>query len=211
MDFILPDALKDELTIFPSASLEQITTFCVLLDQWNKKINLTGSKSALEIAQDHVLDSIKAAKLLPTVEAFIDIGTGAGFPGLVLAMLWPDREAHLVEPREKSATFLKEAIKALGIKNVSVYIRAIEDLQGEEIIPIYQEFFSISRAFSPIKKFIGYCHYLIREESPLFLMTGENSEVLDPSILQKHNIRIVNSTGYDQNKPKKLLVELRSE
>ncbi len=210
MNFSLPAAVKSELPHFSvtTETENKLSEFCLLLDKWNQKISLTGSKTAQEIAGDHVLDSIRVARFLPESEAFLDIGSGAGFPGLVLSLLWPTREAHLIEPKEKSANFLKEAIKVLKLSNVTLHVRTIEDLQGDEIVPIYQEHFSISRAFSPMKKFVGYCEYLVKEESPLFLMTGEDSEALDESVLQKHELIIVKKTNYDSSKPKKLLVEL---
>jgi len=213
MNFSLPKAVEQELQKLsaPPSAQKSIVDFCILLDKWNQKMNLSGSKSPDDLATEHVLDTLRAAQHLPVSEAFLDIGSGAGFPGIILGMLWPEREGHLVEPKEKSATFLKEAVKNLGLSNVTIYVRAIEDLQGEEVIPIYQEYFSISRAFSPMKKFLGHCSYLVREESPLFLMTGENSEVLDEAALAKYQLFVAKSTKYDSDKPKKLLVEIRKQ
>jgi len=210
MNFSLPASVRSELqSISGQNNVEQqITDFCALLDKWNQKISLTSARNPEAIALDHVLDSVLAAKHLPQSEAFLDIGSGAGFPGLVLAMLWPDREAHLVEPKEKSSTFLKEAVKNLKLQNVTVHSIPIEELQGDEIVPIYKEHFSISRAFSPMRKFFGYCSYLVKEESSLFLMTGEDSEALDASAIAKHELIVLKKTPYDPSKPKKLLVEI---
>jgi 16S rRNA (guanine527-N7)-methyltransferase len=210
MSFVLPAVLKNELNHFsPQGQTESLLIeFCAVLNKWNQKISLTSAKTPEAIATEHVLDSIIAAKYLPQSEAFLDIGSGAGFPGLVLAMIWPDREAHLVEPKEKSATFLKEAVKTLKLNNVTVHTIPIEELQGDEIVPIYQEHFSISRAFSPMRKFFGYCSYLVKEEAPLFLMTGEDSEALDEGTIKKHDLVITKKTQYDPAKPKKVLVEI---
>jgi|GEM_PF-439973 len=210
MNFSLPASVRSEIQTISSQNdvEQQVAAFCSLLDKWNQKISLTSARNPEAIALDHVLDSVLAAKHLPQSEAFLDIGSGAGFPGLVLAMLWPDREAHLVEPKEKSSTFLKEAVKNLKLQNVTVHSIPIEDLQGDEIVPIYKEHFSISRAFSPMRKFFGYCSYLVKEESPLFLMTGEDSEALDDSTMSKHFLTVINKTTYDPSKSKKLLVEI---
>jgi 16S rRNA (guanine527-N7)-methyltransferase len=210
MNFSLPASVRSELqkTTTQSEVERVITDFCILLDKWNQKISLTSARTPELIATEHVLDSILAARILPESEAFLDIGSGAGFPGLVLAMLWPNREAHLVEPKEKSSTFLKEAVKNLKLQNVTVHTIPIEELQGDEIVPIYQEHFSISRAFSPMRKFFGYCSYLVKDESPLYLMTGEDSEALDNSAIAKHELAIIKTTSYDSSKPKKLLVEI---
>jgi len=211
MDFSLPESCIKALNSLPASesTKTKLCDYVSLLHKWNQKTNLTGSKSTEEIASDHVLDSLLAAKHLPVTEALIDIGTGAGFPGLVLAMVWTDREIHLVEPKEKSVIFLKEAVKNLGLQNVTVHPLSVEDLQGDELVPIYQESFTISRAFSPMKKFFGYCDYLVHEDAPLFLMTGENSESLDPTVLEKSNLLVFKSTNYDSSKPKKILVEIR--
>ena len=97
-----------------------------LLVAWNRKLNLTRIVDPREAARFHFLESALLSKVMPKPEAHgarvIDIGSGAGFPGLPAACLWPDCEFVLVEPNGKRAVFLKEVIRKLGLPRVSVRI-----------------------------------------------------------------------------------------
>lgn len=108
-------------------SPEAIDRFCahyVLLATWNKKLNLTRVIAPAEAARFHFLESafLSTAMSNPSDEGrrVVDIGSGAGFPGLPLACVWPDCEFVLVEPNGKRSVFLKEAIRRLGLTRVSV-------------------------------------------------------------------------------------------
>jgi 16S rRNA (guanine(527)-N(7))-methyltransferase RsmG len=94
---------------------ERLKMFVALLERWNARINLVGPADAAEIWQRHVLDSAQLGPLLPPgSDPFIDLGSGAGFPGLVLAVL-TDRPAHLVESDQRKAAFLHEAVRLVGV------------------------------------------------------------------------------------------------
>ena len=94
-----------------------------LLVTWNRKLNLTRVTEPEEAARRHFLESAYLATLVERPEAFVDVGSGAGFPGLPLACMWPESDAILVEPLVKRAVFLKEAIRALELPRVNVINR----------------------------------------------------------------------------------------
>lgn len=107
---------------------ENILLYCRELQKWNKRINLIARNTpAAEILEKHFLDSLT---LLPMIQQYenrqaslLDVGTGAGFPGLVLAAALPELEVTLVEPRQKRVSFLRHIIRTLKLANV----RVVED------------------------------------------------------------------------------------
>jgi 16S rRNA (guanine527-N7)-methyltransferase len=104
--------------------LRAISIYIDLLLKWNARINLTAIREPNEIVQRHFGESLFAAKYLldqHLPEAAIDLGSGAGFPGVPFAMLAPEVGVTLIESQQKKATFLKELIHALGLKNVKVF------------------------------------------------------------------------------------------
>jgi 16S rRNA (guanine527-N7)-methyltransferase len=104
--------------------LRAISIYIDLLLKWNARINLTAVREPNEIVQRHFGESLFAAKYLLDQylpQAAIDLGSGAGFPGVPFALLAPEVGVTLIESQQKKATFLKELIHALGLKNVKVF------------------------------------------------------------------------------------------
>ena len=104
--------------------LRAISIYIDLLLKWNARINLTAIREPNEIVQRHFGESLFAAKYLLEQErpqTAIDLGSGAGFPGVPFAMLAPGVQVTLIESQQKKATFLKELIRVLELKNVRVF------------------------------------------------------------------------------------------
>jgi 16S rRNA (guanine527-N7)-methyltransferase len=101
-----------------------ISIYINLLLKWNARINLTAIREPSEIVQRHFGESLFVAKYLldqQLPQTAIDLGSGAGFPGVPFAMLAPEVQVTLIESQQKKATFLKELVHALGLKNVQVF------------------------------------------------------------------------------------------
>jgi 16S rRNA (guanine527-N7)-methyltransferase len=114
------------------ARLRAISTYINLLLKWNARINLTAIRDPNEIVQRHFGESLFAAKYLLEQElpqTAIDLGSGAGFPGVPFAMFAPEVQVTLIESHQKKATFLKELIHVLGLKNVKVFRDRAESYQ----------------------------------------------------------------------------------
>jgi 16S rRNA (guanine527-N7)-methyltransferase len=110
--------------------LRLISTYINLLLKWNARINLTAVRSPEEIVSRHFGESFFAAEILRSqalVQRGIDLGSGAGFPGIPIAMSMPDAGFVLIESQQKKATFLKEVIFALGLRNITVFAGRAED------------------------------------------------------------------------------------
>lgn len=108
---------------FDHAAISRLLSYCALVLAANKTTNLTSAKSLGDLVTRHVLDSVAPFQALKPASPLIDLGSGAGFPGIPLALLNPDVEVILLEPRRKRTEFLAQAIEALEIRNASVQQR----------------------------------------------------------------------------------------
>ena len=111
----------------PPATLEAAGSYLESLDSWRRRTNLTGALSAAELVE-HTLESILGAGLISQRAAIVDVGSGAGFPGVPLAIARPDLRVALVEPRHKRAVFLRHVARVLPLPNVTVHEARIEDV-----------------------------------------------------------------------------------
>ncbi|MDP9263120.1 MAG: 16S rRNA (guanine(527)-N(7))-methyltransferase RsmG [Acidobacteriota bacterium] len=149
--FLAPDSLLgDSLT---DQQLSQVSTYLDLLLKWNARINLTSVRQPEEIVTRHFGESFFAARQLchperrapspPAVEApppsldglqLVDVGSGAGFPGLPIKVYAPELSVALIESNHKKATFLRETIRALTLTNIDVFAGRAEEFPGTAAI-----------------------------------------------------------------------------
>ena len=124
---MLRDLLTNEGFEFDDEIFERLYGFADLLLEWNGVHNLTGAKNLNEIYAN-ILDSLFPMTFIEKPEKLLDVGTGAGFPGLVLAVAMPDTNVVLAEPLKKRSSFLRYASVDLGLENVTVEARRVEEL-----------------------------------------------------------------------------------
>jgi 16S rRNA (guanine527-N7)-methyltransferase len=122
--------LQHEGIALTASQSKQLETFAHLLHEWNGVHNLTGAKS-LEKIYDNIVDSLYPLTFIDVSKHLLDVGTGAGFPGLVLAIALPETKVVLCEPLKKRASFLKYVAMHLGLTNVTVETKRVEHLVGE--------------------------------------------------------------------------------
>lgn len=136
------------------------------LFKWNKIHNLTGAKDEKTI-DEFIYDAIFPISFLPYVKNLLDIGTGAGFPGMILALGLPDTEVTLVEPLTKRASFLQFVKADLALKNVTVVKKRVEDMEPKifELIT--------SRAVTDTKMLLKLSENFRDEDSKLLFYKGE--------------------------------------
>ena len=104
-----------------SRQLEQFMDYLALLSKWNRHINLTGLRSFREILIKHFLDSLTPLPYLPEKANLLDLGTGAGFPGLPIKIVRPNQPVTLIEASAKKVSFLKETVRHLNLGPVPIY------------------------------------------------------------------------------------------
>jgi 16S rRNA (guanine527-N7)-methyltransferase len=123
---IFAKALTDGPAALPAPAIDRLVQHWELVKAWNARVNLTSILDDEEAAYRHYRDSLQALPLLPQ-GAIVDFGSGAGFPGIPLALAAPDRTFTLLEPRRKRVSFLEVAAGRLGLTNVRVVLGASGD------------------------------------------------------------------------------------
>jgi 16S rRNA (guanine527-N7)-methyltransferase len=142
---------------------DRLLSFVALLVKWNKTYNLTSIRDAREMLTHHVLDSLAVLPYLKEVHGLADVGSGAGLPGLPLAMVRPDLAVDSIEASQKKAAFQQQAKIELHIANAT--IRAV---RAEQVGARFDA--AISRAFASLKDFVGFAGHLADR---LFAMKGQ--------------------------------------
>ena len=143
---------------FTAVEYDRFMLYMNLLKEWNEKINLTAITDSEEIVKKHFIDSIKCFKAEPfkTCKSIIDVGSGAGFPGLPIAIMRPEVKITLLDSLNKRVNFLNTVISALGLKNVTaIHGRAEEEARKKE----HREKYDLvtSRAVANMTSLSEYC------------------------------------------------------
>ena len=155
--------------------LGQLVSLVKLLTDWNTTLNLTAIRDLDDILVLHIMDSAVISPLLRG-ENIADVGTGAGFPGLVLAILEPGRRFTLIDSVAKKLSFVRTAMVELRIMNVSIVNGRCENLRPE---PLFDTV--VSRAFAPLDRFVSLCTRLIAPAGLFIAMKAnlDESELKD--------------------------------
>jgi len=150
----------------PPATQHQLLDYLALIQKWNKVYNLTAVREAQKMVSRHLLDCLA---VVPHVRAhsIIDVGSGAGLPGIPLALALPQSRVTLLEASHKKATFLKQAVIELGLGNVDVVCERAETWQPPDKFEVV-----ISRAFSDLPEFLGAAGRLCAANGTIAAMKG---------------------------------------
>ncbi|MEA3418704.1 MAG: 16S rRNA (guanine(527)-N(7))-methyltransferase RsmG [Campylobacterota bacterium] len=124
----LKTLLEQELIDLADETIDKLERFAALLNEWNRVHNLTGAKTLPAIYQN-IVDSLYPLNFIKIPHTLLDVGTGAGFPGLVLAIALPGTEVVLAEPLKKRVSFLKYAAMDLELENVRVEAKRVEAVE----------------------------------------------------------------------------------
>jgi 16S rRNA (guanine527-N7)-methyltransferase len=146
--------------------IEALLRFLILLEKWSHAFNLTAIRDLEEMVPLHVLDSVSARPYLDGVSV-LDAGTGAGLPGIPLAILEPDRHFLLLDSGGKKVRFVRHAVGELAIPNVTVVQTRIEDYEPTVLFDTV-----ICRAFSSLGKFVRGCGHFLESGGRLIAMKG---------------------------------------
>jgi 16S rRNA (guanine527-N7)-methyltransferase len=120
-----------ELGLAPSVdAIEKLLDYVELLSRWNAAYNLTAVRIPSEMVTRHVLDSLSVTPFV-TGDSLADVGSGAGLPGIPLAILFPERTVTLIDANGKKARFLREAVRTLDLKHVHVEAERVEKVRGQ--------------------------------------------------------------------------------
>ncbi|AXX92389.1 16S rRNA (guanine(527)-N(7))-methyltransferase RsmG [Malaciobacter molluscorum LMG 25693] len=129
---LLKEKLKSENLIIKDGFLQRCDIFIELLQKWGKVHNLSGSLKEEDI-YENIIDSIYPLSFIDDFKSFADIGTGAGYPGLILAMAKPEKKCYLIEPRVKRVSFLNFVKNTLGLNNVEILCKRVEEVKDIKV------------------------------------------------------------------------------
>ena len=147
MDDFLEDPRLSLKADSPSALIaSQLASYLDLLVKWNGKINLTSEKTPSEILHRHIFDSLQYARVISPNDNIMDIGSGAGFPGVPLKIVYPSLALTLVESQRKRCSFLEAVVFNLSLKNTRVVNERAEKISLKPRVGVV-----ILRAVSDIK------------------------------------------------------------
>ena len=162
--------------------LDQLEKFYNLLVEWNQKINLTRIIEKEEVYLKHFYDSLTLNRVvdLKNVDTLCDIGTGAGFPGIVLKIAFPNLKVTLVDSLQKRVNYLNEVIKELELDNIeAIHVRGEEFKGSFDVVT--------SRAVANIEKLVNYTMHLISKDGVFVAMKGDIDNELTSEIEKKLN------------------------
>ena len=140
------------------------------LYKWNKAYNLTAIRNPEAMLKLHILDSLSVVKSLAKLKPkrIIDVGTGAGLPGIILAIMWPEVKVDLLDTNGKKTRFLNQCKHNLGLTNVLVLNKRVEQHQPDQAYDIVT-----SRAFASISDMLAGCEQLVGKEGVFAAMKGQ--------------------------------------
>jgi 16S rRNA (guanine527-N7)-methyltransferase len=153
-----------------AAQVNTLLNFIRLMDKWNKAYNLTAVREPLDMVSLHILDSLA---ILPYIQPdrVADIGTGAGLPGIPLAIFLPDCRFTLVDSNSKKTRFVQQAVLELQLKNIEVVHSRVETLQPAQLYSTV-----ITRAFASMADIINLTGHLLADDGVLLAMKGQQPD-----------------------------------
>ena len=186
-DLDLRHYLKKESIVLADETIVKLERFAVLLQEWNRVHNLTGAKT-LEMIYGNIVDSLYPLTFIKVPEKLLDVGTGAGFPGLILAIALPNTEVVLSEPLKKRVAFLKYVCIDTDIANVKVEPKRVEMIEYPPFDLISSRAVTNTSLLLELTKKLSDTHteYLFYKGSRVFDEIEDVQHQLDYDIVQKN-------------------------
>ena len=150
-----------------NAQQQKLLDYVALITKWNKVYNLTAVREPQAMITQHLLDSLTVLPHLNDVARLIDIGSGAGLPGIPIAITRPEWKISILDSNHKKTTFLRQACVELGLTNVEVVCERVEHFKPQERFDAV-----ISRAFADISEFARLSAHLPAKGGKLYAMKG---------------------------------------
>ena len=183
----LSQYLDNEGIVLESNIIVKLENFASLLNEWNQIHNLTGAKT-VDAIYVNIIDSLYPLTFIEKPKTLLDVGTGAGFPGLVLAIALPETEVVLVEPLKKRVSFLKYAAMDLELENIKVEAKRVEKVEHDAFDLITSRAVTNTKLLLDLTKDISNdkTDYLFYKGSRVFDEVAEVQHQLDYDIVQKN-------------------------
>lgn len=145
----------------------QLMDYLALMFKWNSVYNLTSLRDPQQMVTHHLLDSLAAVPAFDAAINVLDVGSGGGLPGIVLAIVRPDMKVSMIDTVHKKTAFLTQVKAELGLANVTVYTMRVEQLQVEDKFDVIT-----SRAFADLSDFVNWSSHLLAEGGRYIALKG---------------------------------------
>lgn len=151
-------------------TFSRLLHYLTMLNKWNKQFNLTAIRDPEAMVVRHLLDSLA---VLPHLDdkSLIDVGTGAGLPGMVIALCKPEQHITLLDSNGKKTRFLQQVVMEMQLKNVTVIQSRVENYSPEDLFDRI-----ISRAFTALDNMVDWCQHFLAPEGTFIAMKGAYPE-----------------------------------
>lgn len=197
----LTHAVKQMQLTLASEQIQQLDELLKQLLKWNKAFNLTAITDEKEAFKLHLLDSLVIAPFW-RFQRTLDVGTGAGFPGLPLAIAMPDREFHLLDSNSKKIRFIRQQIHHLGLTNVTAHHSRLEKFQSNGFDAV------VSRAFASLVDMVSMSEHLLNADGRWMAMKGIYSKEEVENLPNWAEVIQVNDLAVPGLKAERCLIEI---
>ncbi|MYM85845.1 16S rRNA (guanine(527)-N(7))-methyltransferase RsmG [Rugamonas sp. FT82W] len=186
---VLADVLKQGINSLKldlgDGQVEKLLDYLALLNKWNAVYNLTSVRDPMQMVTLHVLDSLAAVPAFAGAQNVLDVGAGGGLPGMVLAISRPDMKVSMIDTVHKKTAFLNQVKAELGLANVTVYTKRVEQLEVKTKFDVIT-----SRAFADLSDFVNWSGHLLQEGGRFIALKGtapaeERERLPEPWKVQK--------------------------
>lgn len=189
----------------PELIESQLNSYLDLLVKWNRKINLTSEKTPSEILHRHIFDSLQYARVIAPTETVMDIGSGAGFPGIPLKIVYPHINLTLVESQRKRCSFLEAVVSNLALQETRVINERAEQISPVPVVGVV-----ILRAVSDIKSCLDLAVFFLIKGGRVVLKKGPEENMAGDSPHGDFSlIEEISVTGYNGKESSLLVFEKR--
>ena len=163
----LADGLARLQLELPPETQQKLLDYVALVQKWNKVYNLTAVRETDKILTHHLLDSLAVVPHVANATTILDVGSGAGLPGIPLALALPQAQITLLDSNQKKTAFLHQALIELQLRNAGVVCKRAEKYQSNQLFSVV-----VSRAFSDLAAFVAQAGRLVAPGGTLLAMKG---------------------------------------
>ncbi|WP_332875899.1 16S rRNA (guanine(527)-N(7))-methyltransferase RsmG [Massilia sp. S19_KUP03_FR1] len=164
---VLVDGIEEMQLDLSGDKIAKLMDYLGLLFKWNAVYNLTSLRDPMQMVTHHLLDSLAAVPAFADAKNVLDVGAGGGLPGMVLAICRPDRKVAMIDTVHKKTAFLTQVKAELGLTNVTVYTKRVEQLEVKEPFDVIT-----SRAFADLSDFVNWSGHLLAEGGQFIALKG---------------------------------------
>jgi 16S rRNA (guanine527-N7)-methyltransferase len=164
---VLAEGIQDMHLAASQEQQNKLMDYLALMFKWNSVYNLTSLRDPMQMVTHHLLDSLAAVPAFENAASVLDVGSGGGLPGIVLAIVRPDMKVSMIDTVHKKTAFLTQVKAELGLTNVTVYTMRVEQLQVSDKFDVIT-----SRAFADLSDFVNWSSHLLAEPGRYIALKG---------------------------------------